>query len=111
MTSAPMSPRIMVANGPARKWLKSMTRMPSSAFGASAGRGVCTGKSDSRRSNMEAVRGSVNGRTIIWIKAERRQRSGDGAARHQRVDLGGREAPARQGRLDVHARLNARLRQ
>src|SRR5581483_8032779 len=52
MTSAPISARIIVANGPAMKWEKSTTRIPSSAFGAFDGRGACSGKSASMLSSM-----------------------------------------------------------
>src|SRR5262249_52486649 len=52
MTSAPISAKIIVANGPAMKWEKSTTRIPSRAFGASDGRGACSGNSASMLSSM-----------------------------------------------------------
>src|ERR1700742_5196364 len=52
MISAPISARIMVANGPAMECEKSTTRIPSNAFGACEGRGVCAGNSDSSWSNI-----------------------------------------------------------
>src|SRR5262249_31794103 len=54
-TSAPMSARIIVANGPAIKCEKSTTLIPSRARGACEGRGVCSGNSVSSWSSIFAA--------------------------------------------------------
>src|SRR5882724_9917350 len=54
ITSAPKSARIRVQTGPAMKWVKSITRMPSKANLAASGRGWCGGSS--KRAVMTVLR-------------------------------------------------------